>query len=166
MFLMRSLPPAAWSMSPASSTIFDRSRHTPREFSRRLLFVNSRSGLKSRTSTTRRKTKYSPSPLETASRGACIAPTSHRLRARQRQEHGYDSHGLRQYLQDVGRPMVFSGSSAQWNNLTDIRVARVLANSLYRPRPVARPRIRPSTSSMATPFAGAGCGRASLTIAA
>lgn len=163
---MRSLPPAAWSMSPASSTIFDRSRHTPREFSRRLLFVNSRSGLSrelllraGRRSICRRRSRRLH--LERAS-----PPHNHRLRARQRQEHGYDSRGLRQYLQEVGQPMVFSGSSAQWNNLTDIIVARVLANSLYRPRPVARPRLRPSTSSMATPFDGAGCGRASPTIAA
>ena len=63
---------------------------------------------------------------------------------------------------EQGRPFVFPGSQTQWNGVTDMTDAGLLAEQLHwaadRPRP---PPTRRSTSPTATSSGGAGCGRGS-----
>lgn len=62
---------------------------------------------------------------------------------------------------ETGRPFRFPGVETQWNGLTDMTSATVLARHMLWP-PRRRKRLtRPSTSSTATSSAGAGCGSAS-----
>ena len=60
---------------------------------------------------------------------------------------------------ETGRPFLFPGSRAQWNGLTDMTDARLLARHLEWAATTRLHAIRPSTSSTATSSAGAGCGR-------
>ena len=101
----------------------------------------------------------------TASAGACTAPYDHRLCHRQRDEHGCDARGLCHVCRETGRPFLFPGSPTQWNGLTDMTDARLLARQLEwaATRGGAQP---PSTSSTAISSAGAGCGRGSPAISA
>ena len=60
---------------------------------------------------------------------------------------------------ETGRPFLFPGSAVQWNGLTDMTDARLLARQLEWAATTPRRATRRSTSSTATCFAGAGCGR-------
>ena len=64
-------------------------------------------------------------PLDRAS-----AAYSDWLCAWQCDEHGHDAGCLRYDLQGTGRPFQFPGSREQWESLTDVTDARVLARHL------------------------------------
>ncbi len=59
---------------------------------------------------------------------------------------------------ETGRPFLFPGSAMQWNGLTDMTDARLLARHLQWAATTPAARDNASTSSMETSFAGAGCG--------
>ncbi len=63
---------------------------------------------------------------------------------------------------ELGRPFVFPGSETQWNAVTDVTDAGLLAEQIIWAGDATRPvTTRPSTSRTATSSAGGGCGRRS-----
>jgi nucleoside-diphosphate-sugar epimerase len=60
---------------------------------------------------------------------------------------------------ETGRPFLFPGSAAQWNGLTDMTDARLLARHLEWAATTEAARNQAFNALTATYFAGAGCGR-------
>ncbi len=126
-------------------------------------FARSRDGSTSTISTTRRKTRCSLPPAATASPGASIArtPSSAKL-VGNAMNMGTTLAVYASICKATGRPFRFPGSETQWNSLTDMTDAKLLARQLlWASDHACTPPIRISTSSMVTSSAGNGCGAAS-----
>ncbi len=67
---------------------------------------------------------------------------------------------------EEGRPFVFPGSRTQWDGVTDMTDAGLLAEQMHWAATTRPPRTPRSTSPTATSSAGAGCGRGSRSVSA